>query len=190
MDAVSRASPLSLVPLSGEGTPVVVGLGANLGEPRQTFIRALRAMSRLGRLCRLSPLYRSAPVGPEQPDFLNAAVLLEYQGELARLLSSLQSLENEAGRVRAERWGPRPLDLDILWAGEHKSCTSSLTIPHPELIKRAFAIRPLLDVFPEARDPNSGAPYASILRALEEQRCDRVEGEKWWDEIDVLPLDV
>jgi 2-amino-4-hydroxy-6-hydroxymethyldihydropteridine diphosphokinase len=140
------------------------------------------ALQEVTNLVALSPLYRSAPLGPEQPDFLNAAVLLECFDSLHALLERLKRLEVQAGRVTAERWGPRPLDLDILWAEDVVITTSSLTVPHAEVCHRAFALRPLLDVFPGAREPGSGRGYVSILSKLEQQRCERMEGEKWWDE--------
>jgi 2-amino-4-hydroxy-6-hydroxymethyldihydropteridine diphosphokinase len=183
MDPASRTSPLRFQALSGVQTAVVVGLGANLGAPAEEFVRALAGLQRVLPLVAVSPLYRSAPFGPKQPDYLNAGVLLDSSLPLPSLLAHLKALEAAAGRVRGERWGPRPLDLDILWAGDHVLKTSSLTVPHPELRRRAFALRPLLDLFPSASDPVSGQPYAAILRQLEPQVCERVEGEKWWDEV-------
>lgn len=163
----------------------MVGLGANLGAPASAFVAALGSLQEAVNLVALSPLYRTAPIGPEQPDFLNAAVLLECFESLPALLTQLQSLEAAAGRVRSERWGPRPLDLDILWAADVVINSSSLTVPHPELCQRAFALGPLLDIVPAARDPKSGRSYASILCQLEQQRCVRVEGQNWWEQSDV-----
>lgn len=185
MNAASWTSLLHFQPLSGAGRPIVVGLGANLGAPIAAFVRALGALQKVVNLVDLSPLYRTAPIGPQQPDFLNAAALLDCFQPPEVLLAQLQRLEVEAGRVRAERWGPRLLDLDILWADDLILTTSSLTIPHPELCRRAFALRPLLDVFPRACDPQSGRSYASILGQLEQQQCERVEGEKWWEDDDL-----
>lgn len=186
MDAASRTSPLNFQPLSGAGTAVVVGLGANLGAPVSVFAGALAALSAVSNLVAVSALYRTAPIGPEQPDYLNAAALLECRLALPSLLTRLHALEAAAGRVRRERWGPRPLDLDILWAGDQVLSTSSLTVPHPELCHRAFALRPLIDVFPGACDPVSGRSYVAILRQLEHQVCERVEGEKWWED-NIIP---
>lgn len=181
MDAASSTSPLHFQPLSGTGSAVVVGLGANLGAPIGVFVSVLGSLQKDVNLAALSSLYRTAPIGPQQPDFLNAAVLLECFESLPSLLTKLQGLETAAGRVRNERWGPRPLDLDILWAADVVLATSSLTVPHPELRRRAFALRPLLDVFPSALDPQSGRSYSSILRELEHQPCERVAGKKWWE---------
>lgn len=183
MDSTSSTSPLRFRVLSGIDTAVVVGLGANLGSPSVEFVRALTAMQKVASLVAVSRLYRSASLVPEQPDYTNAGALLDCPLPLPTLLTHLHALEAAAGRVRSARWGPRPLDLDILWAGEREIRTSSLTVPHPELHRRTFALQPLLDVFPGARDPAGGQTYAAILSQLEPQVCERVEGEKWWEDV-------
>lgn len=138
-------------------------------------------MGEMARLCGISSLYRTAPVGgPDQADFLNAAVLLDYPGSLHKLLLALQALETTLGRVRVVRFGPRTLDLDILWAGSREEVTSSLTVPHPELSRRAFALRPLLDVFPDAQEPGSGRRYAEIFGLMEGQKIQLVAAQNWW----------
>jgi 2-amino-4-hydroxy-6-hydroxymethyldihydropteridine diphosphokinase len=134
-----------------------------------------------GGVITVSRLYRSAPVGgPPQNDFLNAAVLLNYPGALSELLDALQAIELSLGRVRKERWGPRTVDLDILWAADRQSATSSLTVPHADLPRRAFAVAPLVDVFPLAADPNSQNFYRDLLNQLSEQKLEIVEDENWW----------
>jgi 2-amino-4-hydroxy-6-hydroxymethyldihydropteridine diphosphokinase len=146
---------------------VVVGLGANLGSPEQTLRRAALELSQWGQGARLSKLYRSVPVaGPPQPDFLNAALRLRWAESAGSLLVGLQRLEQAAGRVRLERWGPRTLDLDILWVEGLELDEPGLIVPHLRLRERAFALRPLLDVAPDARDPRDGAPYARVLAEL------------------------
>ncbi len=146
---------------------VVVGLGANLADPRRTLRAAVRELATWGRCVAISGLYRTAPVGgPLQPDFLNAALRFRFQGAPRQLLRRLLRLELEAGRVRIERWGPRTLDLDILWVSGLTLCEADLIIPHPRLRERAFALRPLLDVAPEARDPRDGVAYDRVLGEL------------------------
>ena len=128
----------------------VIGLGANLGEPLLTLraatgrIAALPKVKVLGR----SRVYRSAPMGPPQPDFLNAAIKLEIPSAPMELLERLHQIEADFGRVREERWGPRTLDLDLLWSSIPIN-VPELTIPHPALHQRWWALRPLLDVAPE-----------------------------------------
>ena len=165
---------------------VVVGLGANLGNARATLGEAVAALERAtGHAPRVSSLYRSAPLGPEQPDFLNAAVELAWSRPLEELLVCMQRIENDFGRVRAERWGPRTLDLDLLWAAERVVDTRELVVPHPELTRRAFALTPLLELIPDAREPGSGAPYAALLALFHSQRIERVAEPGWQFEVRV-----
>lgn len=146
---------------------VVVGLGANLADPRRTLRAAVRELTTWSAWSTVSKIYRTLPVGgPPQPDFLNAALRLRFPGAPRRLLQRLLETERQAGRVRIERWGPRILDLDILWVSGLTLCDADLVIPHPRLRERAFALRPLLDVAPEATDPRDGASYARVLAEL------------------------
>jgi 2-amino-4-hydroxy-6-hydroxymethyldihydropteridine diphosphokinase len=156
-------------PPRGEETwlDAVVGLGSNLGDPWLTLRRAVLELGTLSPNLRISAIYRSVPVGgPPQPDFLNAAVRLRYPGPAVSLLRDLLALERAAGRERRERWGPRSLDLDILWVSGLELEQPGLCIPHPRLRERAFALRPLLDVAPDAVDPRDGVRYATILDEL------------------------
>ena len=161
------------------GLDAVIGLGANVGEPQAALIRALEELARLGRLGAISHLYRTLPVGgPPQPDFLNAAARLFFRGSPSELLGHLLTLEVGAGRHRRERWGPRSLDLDILWVQGLELSQPGLEIPHPRLRQRAFALRPLVDVAPEARDPADGVLYATVLRELGSEGVEDL-GNRW-----------
>lgn len=164
MESESR----SPVEVDAAGHPdVVIGLGANLGAPELALRRAAAELSNWGADSKISRLYRSSPVGgPPQPDFLNAALRFSYPGSLRSLLERLHAVEAAAGRVRRERWGPRSLDLDILWASGIVVNEPDLIVPHPRLRQRAFALRPLLDVAPAAEDPRDGTPYARVLTEL------------------------
>jgi 2-amino-4-hydroxy-6-hydroxymethyldihydropteridine diphosphokinase len=141
----------------------VIGLGANLGDRLTTLRGAARAIgeaAQVGRLVGGSRIFETAPVGgPPQPPFLNAAVLVEAEDAPLALLEDLLAIEARFGRVRRERWGPRTLDLDLLWIAGTTVNDARLVVPHPRLTERAFALLPLLDVAPDARDPTTGAPY-------------------------------
>lgn len=131
----------------------VVGLGANVGSAHAALVGAARGLAALAdvELLRVSPHYATAPVGPPQPDYLNAAARVRSALPPTELLARLQELERRFGRVRHpdERWGPRTLDLDILhWDGPALAL-SGLVVPHPRLRERAFALAPLLAVAPE-----------------------------------------
>jgi 2-amino-4-hydroxy-6-hydroxymethyldihydropteridine diphosphokinase len=139
----------------------VVGLGANLGDRLATMRTAVRALERVARVEATSHVYETAPVGgPQQPAFLNAAALVAYERTPLDLLDDLLAIEASAGRIRVERWGPRTLDLDILWIDGIVVDTPRLVVPHPHLHERAFAIVPFLELVRDARDPRTGALYA------------------------------
>jgi len=159
----------------------VIGLGANLGDRLVSLQSAVLALEARGTLLAISALYECAPVGPPQPHYLNAAVLLDSELEPGQLLSELLAIERAHGRERRERWGPRTLDLDLLFSPGLVLHEAQLTLPHPELARRAFALSPLLDVVPEARDPHTGARYADLLQVLGDQGVRRVEGRSGWD---------
>ncbi|MCB9589563.1 MAG: 2-amino-4-hydroxy-6-hydroxymethyldihydropteridine diphosphokinase [Polyangiaceae bacterium] len=126
----------------------VVGLGTNLGDRLATLRSAREALGVLGRVVASSGVYETAPIGPAQPDFLNAAVLLESSLSAPALLENTLQIERNHGRERRERWGPRTLDLDLLWSDGPALELPQLTLPHPRVLERAFALMPLLDVFP------------------------------------------
>lgn len=128
-----------------------IGLGANLGDPVATLLSAVEALRRVptSRLTGLSPLYRSAPVGPAgQPDYINAVARMDTSLTAHALLAELQAIENLHGRTRELRWGPRTLDLDLLLYGNDEIRTSSLIVPHTELKNRNFVVIPILDINP------------------------------------------
>jgi 2-amino-4-hydroxy-6-hydroxymethyldihydropteridine diphosphokinase len=143
---------------------VVVGLGSNVGD-RLAHLQA--AAQRIGKIChveRASHVYETAPVGgPPQGAFYNAALLLTYEGEPLHLLDALQAVETILGRVRDVRWGPRTIDVDILWIEGLAMESDRLVVPHPRLTERPFALRPLVDVAPDAIDPISQLPYTRLF---------------------------
>jgi 2-amino-4-hydroxy-6-hydroxymethyldihydropteridine diphosphokinase len=161
---------------------VVIGLGANLGDPEgQLRAAAVTLFAELGPL-QASSLYASAPIGPEQPDFLNAAVLVSWAGPLQELLLLTQAVEARLGRERSIRWGPRHVDLDLLWARGRTASSPELIVPHVELLRRAFALLPLLELCPAAAPPGGGPGYASFLPEVRSQRIQVVRGPDWWKE--------
>jgi 2-amino-4-hydroxy-6-hydroxymethyldihydropteridine diphosphokinase len=141
---------------SGAGAPrrAYFGLGSNLGERAvhlQFAVDGLAAQA--GRVVALSPIYETEPVGgPPQPDFLNAVVAIETALPGRELLRVAKELEAAAGREPPEpgkRWGPRPLDIDILMIGDERIDEPDLVVPHPRIHQRAFVLAPLADVAPE-----------------------------------------
>jgi len=165
---------------------VILGLGGNLGDVRMNLSSAIRRVSESFRILAVSPLYSTAPVGPPQPDFLNAAIGIAGCSDLSALLSELQDIERTLGRVRLEKWGPRTVDLDILWARGKTIATSSLTVPHAELQNRAFALRPLLDVYSAAKDPRDGCSYQEVFDSLPPFSMERIAQGHWWEALPPL----
>jgi 2-amino-4-hydroxy-6-hydroxymethyldihydropteridine diphosphokinase len=139
----------------------VVGFGANLGDRLRAMRSALAELTAITRLVKTSHVYETAPVGPPQPAYLNAAALVAWDGTAEALLEALLAIEAKLGRVRgSQRFGPRTLDLDVLWIDGLAVEGERLIVPHPRLRQRAFAVVPLLEVAPHARDPRTGEAYA------------------------------
>jgi 2-amino-4-hydroxy-6-hydroxymethyldihydropteridine diphosphokinase len=147
-----------------------VGLGANLGEARETLRQALAELDRLPgtRLVRASSLYRSAPVDAQGPDFWNAVARLDTTLAPYALFVALQQLEQVAGRERPYRNAPRTLDLDLLLHGTLRQDDPDLTLPHPRMRERAFVLLPLAEIAPELVD-------ASDLARVADQRIQRLD---------------
>ena len=138
----------------------VVGLGANVGDRLAAMRAAVRELGQVARVEKTSRAYATAPIGGiPQPEFLNAAALILYEGGAAELLDELLAIEKGLGRVRKERWGPRTIDLDILWIDGLVVDTPRLVVPHASLRERAFALVPMLELVPDATDPRSGERY-------------------------------
>jgi 2-amino-4-hydroxy-6-hydroxymethyldihydropteridine diphosphokinase len=121
---------------------------------------AVRALSTATHVEKTSHVYATAPVGElRQPEFLNAAALVIHRGEAEQLLDVLLAIEVGLGRVRREKWGPRTIDLDLLWVKGVLLETPRLVLPHPHLKERAFAVVPLLELVPDAADPRTSERY-------------------------------
>lgn len=158
----------------------VIGLGANLGDRFETLRAARAGLAQYGTVLAASGVYETEPVGPAQPLFLNAAVLVESGLAPVVLLRALLHLEQAHGRERRVRWGPRSLDLDLLFSPGLVLTTPELVLPHPELTRRAFALVPLLDVAGEARDPSSGVAYREHLAQLDRSGVRGLETDANW----------
>jgi 2-amino-4-hydroxy-6-hydroxymethyldihydropteridine diphosphokinase len=128
-----------------------LGLGSNLGDKRANVARALDLLERGGaRVVARSSDYRSEPWGPVAQDwFVNAAVLVETDLPPHELLASGRRVEQELGRLRDVRWGPRTIDVDLLTYGDLSIDTPDLVVPHPRMLERAFVLVPLLEVAPD-----------------------------------------
>jgi 2-amino-4-hydroxy-6-hydroxymethyldihydropteridine diphosphokinase len=147
---------------------VVVGLGSNLNDRTAAMARAFEELGKSEGLYLLkrSPIYETPPSGgPPQGDFLNAAALIVSALPARALMDRLLAIEQALGRVRGERNGPRVIDLDLLWIEGEVIEEPALVVPHPRLTERAFALRPLLDVAPDAGHPTTGVRFAEMSEA-------------------------
>lgn len=160
---------------------VYIGLGSNLREPRQQLRDAVQALARLpdSSLQAVSSLYGSEPLGPQdQPRYVNAVAALDTTLAPLALLDALQAIERDQGRERkAERWGPRTLDLDILLFGEQVIDLPRLQVPHYHMHARAFVLHPLRELEPQLQLPD-GRTLAQLCEACPADGLQRLEDQR------------
>jgi 2-amino-4-hydroxy-6-hydroxymethyldihydropteridine diphosphokinase len=154
-----------------------IGLGSNLATPLEQLRSALAALAALPQtdLIAHSSFYSSDPLGPaDQPRYVNAVAALDTELSPLALLDALQTIELEQGRTRkAERWGPRTLDLDILLFGEHRLDEPRLIVPHYHMHARAFVLYPLAEIAPTLHLPD-GRPLRELLAACPFEGLERL----------------
>ena len=150
-------------------TLAYIAIGSNLASPLEQVNAAVNALAEIpdSRVISVSSFYRTPPLGPQdQPDYLNAAVALETGLTAEALLDNTQRIELQQGRERkAERWGPRTLDLDIMLFGEQVIDSERLTVPHYDMKNRGFMLWPLFEIAPELHFPD-GVALRSVLTQL------------------------
>ena len=164
---------------------VYIGIGSNLAEPREQVRQAIKELQQLQdcQFIAASSLYKSQPLIDNQqslndsfpqPDYVNAVVAIETDREPLSLLDDLQALEEIHGRVRkAERWGPRTLDLDVLLIDDKIINHSRLIIPHPGLHERSFVLYPLQEIAPDLVVPGYG-PLAGLVARCDDEGLERL----------------
>ena len=145
---------------------VILGLGANVGDPLAQLAAAVRAIGAHASIDRISSVYRTEPVGhADQPDFYNLVIVARTDHEPAELLHRMQGVEEGLGRRRTFRNAPRTIDIDLLACGDRVMRTLELTLPHPRLHLRGFVLHPLSEVAPEWRHPVLGRTARELLSA-------------------------
>lgn len=157
-------------------TLAYIGIGSNLDAPQAQVERALDELARLPltRLSARSSLYRTAPVGyAAQPEFINAVAELDTKLGAAQLLAELQGIESRHGRRRSFADAPRTLDLDLLLFGDQRIDQPQLVVPHPRMHERAFVLRPLVEIAPQALIPGLGSAAALLARRAD-QKVERI----------------
>jgi 2-amino-4-hydroxy-6-hydroxymethyldihydropteridine diphosphokinase len=157
-----------------------IGLGGNTGDREATLREAARRVARLGTVVAMSSLYETAPWGKrDQPDFLNAALILDTRLAPTELLQALLGIERELGRDRAreEQWGPRSIDLDLLLYDDRVN-EAEPALPHPRLAERAFALVPLAEIAPDLVHPRLGVRVDELARRADRRGVRRLgEGQ-------------
>jgi 2-amino-4-hydroxy-6-hydroxymethyldihydropteridine diphosphokinase len=149
-----------------------IGIGSNLGDPIRNCNLAIRAMAadRRNRIIQISPFYRTEPVGKkDQHWFVNAVAALETCHAPRELLNFIQTIEREMGRERKEKWGPRTIDLDLLFYDDEVVQAEDLVVPHPRLHERRFVLAPLKDIAPNLRHPLLNKMISELLADLPEE---------------------
>ena len=161
-------------------TDAVLGLGGNIGDSRARIAEAIDLLSMDPGIAieAVSGLYETPPWGKvDQPPFLNAAIRIDTTHTPRGLLQAVLGVERQLGRERTERWGPRMIDIDILLFGGVEIAEPGLSLPHPKLTERAFALIPLIDVMPDA--VIFGRPAAEWLATSDASGVLRVGVRVW-----------
>ena len=147
-----------------------IGLGSNLGERRANLDAAVEKLADVPgvEVLSRSRWHETSPLGgpPGQPDYLNGVVEIETALSPRAVLAHLQGIERELGRVRAERWGPRVIDCDLVLHGDAVVDEPGLTVPNPRMRERRFVLEPLAELAPGARDPVTGLAVGELLERL------------------------
>lgn len=147
-------------------TVVIIALGSNLGDRLANLRAAIAAMEGGGiTITARSSVWETPPVPADQPEYLNAVVAGETAEEPLPLLARLKAIEHEMGRRPGRRWGPRPIDLDILFYGDAGFESPALSVPHPRLAGRSFVLAPLAEVLP-GELPVIGGTAAALLETI------------------------
>jgi 2-amino-4-hydroxy-6-hydroxymethyldihydropteridine diphosphokinase len=145
---------------------VYIGLGSNVGDRLGSLRRAVDALRDRAQISvvAVSSVYETAPIGPAQPDFLNAVVEIDTELAPGELLRVCRAIEDDIGRVTRERWGPREIDLDVLVYGDRAVSGDDLEIPHVQIAARAFVLVPLEEIAPALEIPGVGSVAALSAR--------------------------
>jgi 2-amino-4-hydroxy-6-hydroxymethyldihydropteridine diphosphokinase len=159
---------------------VYLALGANLGNRLANLQDGLRLLGDRARVERVSSLYETGAVGPAgQPPYWNAAALVETDLAPRDLLTLVKRIEWAMGRRPGERWGPRPLDIDLLFVGDRHIAEPDLEIPHPRIAERAFVVVPLADIAGDVVHPVLGQTVAALRAAVDDADVRRIAGPEW-----------
>lgn len=168
--------------MSSDLTHAALGIGGNLGDTQQNLINVISNLAHQldVEVLSVSKLYKTPPWGKtDQPAFLNACIMVETSLTARQLLDKCLDIEQKLGRVRAERWGPRQVDIDILYFGDEVITEEGLEVPHPRMTDRAFVMQPLSDIAPDKLI--SGKLVSQWAQELHDEAIEVVlENDDWW----------
>lgn len=157
-----------------KSTKCAIALGSNLGHSLTIIKSAIEMLNNTPGIAvkSHSSWYQTAPIGPPQPDYINACAILEVELQPEQLLTTLLEIEIKFNRIRREKWGPRTLDLDLLLYDNLILETPALTLPHPRMTDRAFVLVPLAEIAPDWVHPVTRNSIAQLLQTAD---CSGVE---------------
>ncbi len=164
-------SNLTHLGAASASTDIGVGLGSNIGDKPANILRALTLLEerKVLEITAVSPIYRTAPWGlREQEAFANACALAKTRLDPAGLLAAIKAVEIDMGRTESVRWGPRLIDIDILFYGAHELETPELVLPHKEIFNRAFVLVPLAEIAPDLQLGGRSVAKAATHANLDE----------------------
>jgi 2-amino-4-hydroxy-6-hydroxymethyldihydropteridine diphosphokinase len=146
---------------------IYLSLGTNLGDRRQNLQEAVRRLGAEMKVTAVSPVYETEPWGEtDQPQFLNICLAATTTQEPRQLLTSLKQIEQDLGREESYRWGPRLIDIDIIFYDDVVVAEEGLNIPHARMAERVFVLAPLADIAPDRMDPTTGKTVVEMLNAI------------------------
>jgi 2-amino-4-hydroxy-6-hydroxymethyldihydropteridine diphosphokinase len=149
---------------------IFLSLGSNLGDRKANLMNARQALERLGRIISLSPTYQTDAWGKtDQPGFYNQAIEMRSDLDPHEFLSQTLTIEQDLGRVRDEKWGPRIIDIDILFFGDRIMNEQNLMLPHPGIAARKFVLVPLADIAPEFIHPIFQKTVVTLLKECNDE---------------------
>ena len=150
---------------------VFIGIGSNLGDRISYCKKAIDEISGFAKITQASSLYETDPIGKEdQPNFINCIVEISTDLSPQNLLKDLNSVEEKLGRVRHEKWGPRTIDLDIIFYNELVINDENLEIPHPRAHQRRFVLEPLSEIAPEFIHPKLNLSVSELLKKIDDHK--------------------
>lgn len=150
---------------------VFISIGSNLGDKIANCREAVEELAKFSKVDKLSSLYETEPVGKEnQPNFINSAIEIETNLSAYELLIYLKSIEEKMGRVRTEKWGPRKIDLDIIFYGQLVIKNDDLIIPHPRAHLRRFVLEPICEIAPNFIHPVLDQTVSVVIKECEDNK--------------------